>query len=126
MPHTEVDLILVNGESVGFGHRLQCGERVSVYPVFERLDIHSVNRLRAEPLREPCFIADVHLGRLARYLRILGLDVVYRNDFADEAIIAISQQAHRIILTRDLGILKNGRVTHGYWIRNTQPLVQLK
>ena len=126
VPHTEVDLILVNGNPVSFRHSLKGGERVSVYPVFERLDIQSVNRLRPAPLRHPCFIADVHLGKLARYLRILGLDVMYQNDYEDETIIAVSQQTRRIILTRDLGILKNSRVTHGYWLRNTDPVKQLK
>ncbi len=126
MPHTEVDLILVNGKPVSFSHPVRGGERVAVYPVFERFDIQSMNRLRPVPLRHPRFIADVHLGRLARYLRILGLDVLYQNDYEDKTIIAVSQQTHRIILTRDLGILKNSRVTHGYWLRNTDPVKQLK
>ncbi len=63
VPHPEVDLILVNGESVGFGHPLRDGDRVSVYPVFESLEIAGVTRLRPRPLREPRFILDVHLGR---------------------------------------------------------------
>src|SRR5205823_3014382 len=39
VPHTEVDLILVNGESVDFSYHVQDGDRISVYPVFEALDI---------------------------------------------------------------------------------------
>jgi hypothetical protein len=58
VPHTEVDVILVNGESVGFGHRLTGGERIAVYPTFERLDVSGLTRLRPEPLREPRFIVD--------------------------------------------------------------------
>ncbi len=74
VPHPEVDLILVNDVSVGFDHLLNGGERVAVYPMFERVDISSLTRLRPNPLREPRFVLDVHLGKLARYLRLLGFD----------------------------------------------------
>ncbi len=124
-PHTEVDCILVNGISVGFDYRLQGDERVAVYPVFELLDIKPVCRLRPKPLREPRFVLDVHLGALARSLRMLGFDSAYRNDYADEEIIVTSVHDHRIILTRDLGILKYASVTHGYWLRSNKPGDQL-
>ena len=114
VPHTEVDLILVDGTSVGFGHRLCGGERVAVYPVFELLDISPLNHLRPEPLREPCFVLDVHLGRLARYLRLLGFDVLYETDYEDAQIAAISCAEGRIVLTRDKGLLKRGAVQRGY------------
>jgi len=126
VPHTEIDVILVDGESVGFGHRLRGGERVAVYPVFERLDVSPLVRLRPAPLRVTRFIADVHLGTLARYLRLLGFDTVWRNDLGDEEIIDRALAERRIILTRDIGILRNGRVTHGYWLRSTDPVAQLE
>jgi uncharacterized protein len=80
VPHTEVDLILVNGHSVDFAYRVQDGDRISVYPVFEALDITPVLRVRPKPLREPHFVLDTHLGKLAVYLRLLGFDTLYRND----------------------------------------------
>jgi uncharacterized protein with PIN domain len=125
VPHTEVDLVLVDGESVDFTRRLTGGERVAVYPVFERLDISPVTRLRARPLRETRFVLDVHLGKLARYLRLLGFDTRYRNDYDDAAIIGLARAESRIILTRDRGLLKHGAVTHGYWVRATAPRQQL-
>jgi uncharacterized protein with PIN domain len=125
VPHTAIDLVLVDGRSVGFGHRLHGGERVAVYPVFERLDIGPVVRLRPAPLRDPKFILDVHLGKLARGLRMLGFDSLYRPDWDDAAIIDRSLEDGRIILTRDVGILKQKRVTHGYWLRSTRPERQL-
>ena len=125
VPHTEIDLILVDGRSVEFDHTLRGGERVAVYPMFERLDISPVTRLRPAPLRETRFVVDVHLGTLARYLRLLGFDTVWRNDLADPEIIRCALGEGRIILTRDLGILKDGRVTHGYWLRTTDPLRQV-
>ncbi|WP_405227090.1 Mut7-C RNAse domain-containing protein [Lentisalinibacter sediminis] len=126
VPHTEIDVILVDGESVGFGHRLRGGERVAVYPVFECLDVSPLVRLRPAPLRMTRFIADVHLGMLARHLRLLGYDTVWRSDLGDEEIIDRSLAEHRIILTRDIGILRNGRVIHGYWLRATEPVAQLE
>lgn len=126
VPHTEVDVILVDGASVDFSHRLHGGERVAVYPVFERYDVSPVTRLRPAPLRETRFVADVHLGALARRLRLLGFDTVWERDLDDATIIAIAERERRIILTRDKGILKNGRVTHGYWLRAGDPEKQLE
>ena len=126
VPHTEVDAILVDGRSVGFGHLLHGGERVAVYPVFERFDVSPVTRLRPKPLTVTRFVADVHLGSLARNLRLLGFDTAWERDLTDEAIIDIARTERRIILTRDKGLLKNGRVTHGYWLRNTDPDRQLE
>lgn len=118
VPHTEIDVILVDGESVGFRRRLHGGERVAVYPTFERFDVTSLTKLRPEPLREPKFIADVHLGKLARYLRLLGFDTVYERDLDDAAIASRSREERRIVLTRDRGLLKRKEVTHGHAVRS--------
>lgn len=126
VPHTEIDLILVDGRSVGFSHRLHGGERVAVYPTFERVDISPLVRLRPKPLRIPRFVLDVHLGTLARYLRLIGFDAVWHNDSDDRTIIALATSERRIILTRDRGVLRHGAVTHGYWLRATDPLAQLE
>jgi uncharacterized protein with PIN domain len=120
VPHTEVDLILVNSKSVGFDYLINDGDDISVYPVFESLDITNVQHLRPKPLREPKFIADVHLGKLTRYLRMMGFDVFYKNDFDDNEIVNFSLTEPRAILTRDRGILKRSEVTHGYWVRSTK------
>lgn len=126
VPHTEIDVILVDGRSVDFGHRLLGGERVAVYPTFERYDVTPLTRLRPAPLRETRFVVDVHLGTLARNLRLVGFDTVWRRDLDDDTIIDIAAAERRIILTRDKGILKNGRVTHGYWVRATDAKQQLE
>lgn len=125
VPHTAVDLILVDGESVPFSHRLHGGERVAVYPTFERLDITPLIRLRPEPLRVPKFIADVHLGTLARYLRLLGFDTAYDNRFDDRALVGFSVAERRILLTRDVALLKHKALTHAYLVRDTRPDRQL-
>jgi uncharacterized protein with PIN domain len=124
VPHTEADLILANHEPVDFLFKPKDGDYISVYPVFESIDISSVNKLRRKPLRTSKFIADVHLGRLARYLRLMGFDTRYRNNLEDDEIIEISVAEKRIVLTRDLQLLKNKRVTHGYYVRSAKPSIQ--
>ena len=119
MPHTEVDLILVNGEPMDFSYLVREDDRISVYPFFESLDITSLVRVRPPPLSEPRFVLDTHLGRLAAYLRMLGFDTLFRNDYADEELALLSSREHRILLTRDAGLLKRSVVTHGWWVRET-------
>lgn len=119
VPHTEVELVLVNGESSDFSRLVRNGDRVSVYPVFESIDITPELRLRPQPLRELRFALDVHLGRLSGYLRMLGFDAVYGNRASDADLVRISAEQNRILLTRDRGVLKHAAVTHGYWLRET-------
>jgi uncharacterized protein len=125
VPHTEIDLIVANGLSVGFDYNLRNDDFISVYPVFENLDISVLTHLRENPLRNPKFIADVQLGRLARYLRMLGFDTLYDNKYTTKEIIKISEKDKRTILTRSIFLLKNSRVTRGYWIRSHDPHVQV-
>jgi uncharacterized protein with PIN domain len=126
VPHTEVDLILVNGEPEDFTYRLRNGDRISVYPVFESIDISSLVRCRPLPLRESRFVADTHLGRLVRHLRMLGFDTEYREDTQDEELATISFQERRILLTRDRALLKRNVVTRGYCVRATDSREQLR
>ena len=125
IPHTEVDLILVNSNPVDFTYKLKNNDYVSVYPVFETFDIAGITSLRKTGLRDPKFIIDVHLGKLAKYLRFLGFDTLYENNMEDSEIISISKNNNRIIITRDSGILKNAAVTHGYFVRSQKPKEQL-
>ena len=124
VPHTEIDLILVDGESVGFDHHLTGGERVAAYPVFEGLDISPVTRLRARPLRCPRFLVDANLGRLARLLRLLGFDTRYDQQMDDDVIARIAAQKGLTILTRDRGLLMRRIVTRGYFVRSQAPRTQ--
>jgi uncharacterized protein len=126
VPHTEVDLILVNGNPVDFGYKLLGGDRVSVYPVFESFDIGRLKGTKVKPLRETKFILDVHLGKLAKLLRMTGFDTLYHNNLEDKEIIELALAQNRIILTRDRGILKNSFVRKGYYIRSQKPEEQLK
>lgn len=126
VPHTEIDLILVNGHSVNFDYRVYGFELVCVYPQCELSACIPLIHLLPEPLPEIKFIADANLGKLAIKLRLLGFDTLYRNDFADREIVALSLHEQRIILTRDKGVLKYSAAKHGYWVRNDAPKRQLK
>jgi len=126
VPHPEIELILVNGRSVDFSCIVEDGDRISVYPVFESLDISPLVRLRPKPLRNPRFVVDSNLGRLARYLRLLGFDCLYRNDYRDADVAAISHQQHRIVLTRDRRLLRYKAIDHGLYVRSTRPKEQVR
>jgi hypothetical protein len=126
VPHVEVDLILVNGEPVDFSRQVREGDRIAVYPVFERLDIGPLNRLRPEPLREPRFIADVHLGTLARRLRILGFYTEYSNSADDTFLAERSREEDLILLTRDRQLLMRKIVSRGLYVKNTHPTDQVR
>jgi uncharacterized protein len=126
VPHTEVELILVNGESVGFGHPLADGDRVAVYPKFEALDIRPLLRVREKPLRVVRFIADAHLGGLAPLLRLAGFDTLYDNHYPDADIEALAVAQQRIVLTRDRELLKRRSITHGCYVRTLRPREQLR
>jgi uncharacterized protein with PIN domain len=125
VPHPEIDLILVDGLSVGFDYRLQGGERVAVYPVFERLEIDSINRLRPEPLRRPRFVLDAHLGKLTRLLRLLGFDALHDPEYRDARVAELGAAQGRIVVTRDRDLLKRSAVTRGHWLRSSSPWEQL-
>lgn len=124
VPHPEVDLVLVNGDSSDFSRLIRDADQVSVYPVFESLDITPALRLRPMPLREPKFVLDVHLGRLAAFLRMLGFNTLYENYAADPELVRISSEQDRILLTRDRGLLKHSAITRGYWLRATNSHLQ--
>lgn len=126
VPHSEVDLILVNNESVGFDHGLKDGDRVAVYPVFESFDITPVQRLRPKPLRNTAFMVDVNLGKLARRLRMLGFDAAYSNCLKDREIVDLATREKRIVLTRDRRLLFRKAITHGFWIRAVDVGTQLQ
>ena len=126
VPHTEVDIILVNGQSVDFSYIVQHGDRISVYPMFESLDISPLLRLRPAPLRSPAFVLDTNLGRLARYLRLLGFDCLYQNDYDDETVATIADREQRTVLTRDRALLQRKIITRGYFVREVRPRLQVK
>ncbi len=125
VPHTEVELILVNGESADLGRILQDGDRVAVYPRFEAMDVTPLLRVREQPLRATRFVADAHLGGLAHMLRMLGFDTLYDNHFSDDEITAICEHDDRIVLTRDRELLKRRAVTHGCYVHALKTEAQL-
>lgn len=130
VPHTEVDLIIVNDESVDFNHLIQDHDRIEVLP---KLKSSELTELHISPLRhcllnpsEPYrFLLDVHLGKLAAYLRMLGFDSAYRNDYDDPALAKISAEDNRILLTCDRRLLMRKQVIYGYFVRTRQPRQQL-
>jgi len=119
VPHVEVDLILVNGKSVDFNYLTEDADRISVYPVFERLNIRDVQKLRNIPLRNIKFACDVHLRSLARRLRLLGFDVYYSDISDDAELVQVSINEDRVLLTGNRQLLMRRSITKGLCIRSS-------
>jgi uncharacterized protein with PIN domain/sulfur carrier protein ThiS len=126
VPHVEVDAILVNGEPAHFDHPLHDGDQVRVHPLDASPESDPVLHLQSAPPALPAFVADVHLRRLARTLRLLGFDTLHCADLADTDIVRVSREERRIVLTRDRQVLKHGKLAHGYWVRSTDPETQAR
>lgn len=126
VPHTEVDLIVANDQPVDFNYSVQPGDRIAVFPQFESLDISNLPRPNHPPLRNPRFIADVHLGKLVRHLRLLGFDCLYYPEWDDRQLAEKAAAENRILLTRDVGLLKRAIVTHGIFLHSDKAAEQLR
>ncbi len=118
IPHVEVKRILVDGGDVDFSYLVRDGDQVEVYPYTHQDFFHLT-------LEDKRFILDNHLGQLAVYLRMLGFDALYRNDYQDEELARVSSQESRILLTRDRRLLMRNMVSQGYWLRSKIPRQQL-
>ena len=125
VPHPEVDAILVNGESVDFSYIVQDGDRVTVCPISVLDEINPSIRVSPPEPQEYRFVLDIHLGKLANALRLLGFDTLYRNDYADPELAQVSADEQRILLTRDTRLLMRSLVRYGYYVRSKNPDQQI-
>jgi uncharacterized protein len=114
VPLTEVGPITVNGNRVAPGYRPEGGDvaTVSATP-------------RPQPLASARFVLDVHLGTLARRLRLLGVDTAYASDRDDDALIEQANAEQRVLLTQDRGLLRRRRLWRGAYVRGARPDEQL-
>lgn len=126
VPHTQIDCIVVNSRSVRFSYQIRGGERIQVYPEADRAKLRKAIRLKPKLSLNPKFVLDVHLGKLARHLRLLGFDTLYEKEMEDAAIAQLGQRAGRIVLTRDLALLKNKGIRRGHFVRATDPQKQVR
>jgi uncharacterized protein len=125
VPHTEVELILVNGEPQSFDYILERGDHVAVYPAFHSLAPDGADLLRPPLPRPVRFLLDVHLGQLASYLRLFGFDAVYHNDSDDPELAERAAREGRVLLTRDRRLLMRSAVVYGYCLHTRDPEEQL-
>ena len=123
VPHTEVDLILIGGKAIGFEKVLAQDAVVDVYGIdSDRFTFFPKNRLQVREIRN--FVADGHLGKLVRDLRLLGIDVLYDRDAEDRQLVATATSQNRALLTRDRRLLMHSAVRHGCYLRSQNPFVQ--
>lgn len=115
VPHTEVGRITVHGAPATLQRIVREGDEVEVHP-----------RESEEMGSDPIFLADAHLGGLARFLRMLGFDTLHENAFSDEEIRRIAAEEGRIVLTRDRELLKCREIARGCYVRALKPEAQLR
>ncbi|MCC9137818.1 Mut7-C ubiquitin/RNAse domain-containing protein [Pontibacter silvestris] len=118
IPHPEIDVVLANDVPVDFTYPLQPNDLIKVYPATPECKCPSSYSLQANLPVTNNFVLDVHLGKLAKALRMLGFNTLYQNDYTDKTIATIAEQENRIVLTRDVGLLKHKAIKHGYWLRS--------
>jgi uncharacterized protein with PIN domain len=123
VPHPEVDLIVANGAPISFSHHLVNDEEIDLYPVSAPPELFPGNRLQQRGLTR--FVADGHLGKLVRHLRLLGIDVRYDNDATDAQLLITATTEDRALLTRDRRLLMHAIVRHGYCPRSHDPDAQI-
>ncbi|ALK97095.1 twitching motility protein PilT [Massilia sp. WF1] len=126
VPHTEVELVLVNGEGAGLDLLLEEGDRVAVYPRFTRFDVSALAPAPTLPPGRLRFVADAHLGGLARLLRMAGFDTIYDNSLRDDQVEALAVEEDRIVLTRDRELLKRRSIDYGCYVRALKAQAQLR
>jgi uncharacterized protein with PIN domain len=126
VPHTEVELLLVNGESAGLDLLLEEGDRVAVYPRFTRFDVASLAPAPSLPPGRIRFVADAHLGGLARLLRMAGFDTIYDNGLRDDQVEVLAVEEERVVLTRDRELLKRRTIDYGCYVRALKAQAQLR
>ena len=128
VPHVEVGLILVDGRPTPFNGRLNGhGSRVQVFPPNDHPPVDETLLPPPRPPGRPVFVLDVHLGVLARFLRMLGFDSIYEaRDLGDARLARIAGERAGIMLSRDIGLLKRGIVRHGYFLRSRDSREQLR
>jgi len=124
IPHTEIDQIRIRDRYVGFDHPVKNKDIVYLFP-YCRNNTNFGMVLQKRWSSEPKFVLDNHLGKLAKYLRMLGLDVSYSNNFQDEELLWITKYEDRLLLSRDRRLLMHKFIRDGYLIRSTNPKNQI-
>src|SRR6266403_5362896 len=119
VPHPEVGLILVDDQPINFAHAVEEDAIVDVYPVRSRPT--QFERHRLQTCRITRFVADGHLGKLARNLRLLGFDVAYDHQAQDRQLLGVMESENRALLTRDRRLLMHSIVKAGYCPRSQNP-----
>jgi len=125
IPHTEIDVILLNDKSIDFSYIVQDGDNIKVYPASETLNLKLIKHLKPQ-FETIKFLVDIHLAKLARYLRLLGLDAICERNLTPENLVEKALDENRIIVTRSRTLLRTKEITYGILIKEDNPEKQLE
>ncbi len=125
VPHTEIGAIVIDGDEVDFNFIPVHSRTAHIFGITKPFDVTIPSLLRPHPLKEIRFIADVNVGKLAKLLRMSGIDTAYATSFSDKTIAAIAEKDGRVVLSKDIGLLKYRKITFGKYIKSIYPEDQL-
>lgn len=126
IPHTEIGTIRCGQEEVNFGFIPETSMTITLFEIPPPFDVTCPTCLRPDPLKEIRFIADLNVSKIATLLRMSGIDTQISADLSDNEIASIAHESKRIVLSKDLGLLKHRKITFGRYVRAIDPEDQLK
>jgi len=126
IPHTEIGKICIEREKVDFGFIPETAMTINIFEILPPFDVTCPTFLRPVPLKKIHFIADLNVSKLATLLRMSGIDAEISQDLSDNEIASLAYEKQRIVLSKDLGLLKHRKITFGRYVRSVYPEDQLK
>ncbi|HLF34039.1 MAG TPA: Mut7-C RNAse domain-containing protein [Cyclobacteriaceae bacterium] len=125
IPHAEVNVIRVNGRCVSFSYKPGDGDRIEIFPRNHSFKSPPTLTLLPQLPARPLFLLDEHLGKLAKLMRMCGIDTQLFHGTTDRELADMASRMNRIVLTRDVELLKRKNLKRGYWVRDQDPEKQL-
>ena len=125
IPHTEISSISQNDTEISFSHIPEAGERLLFHSFYPGTDVTRPTLLRPDPLPTTSFIVDINVGKLAKLLRMSGIDTLYDPQLQEKDIARLAAADRRILLSRNRDLLRRKCILWGHLVRAEQPEKQL-
>jgi len=125
IPHTEIGSIVHQDAEISFFHIPEPGERLALFSFSPGTDVTMPTRLRPNPLQKTAFMVDINVGKLARLLRMCGIDTRYEPELNEADLAEQVVTNRRILLSRNRDLLQRKIITWGHLVRAEQPEEQL-
>ncbi|MFC1744959.1 Mut7-C RNAse domain-containing protein [Candidatus Riflebacteria bacterium] len=126
IPPEKIGLLLLDGEVVELSCPLKEGSRATFYPRFQNIDISEEISASKKPVVSPRFILPLNLGKLTKYLRMLGFDSICEPDFIPGKVDVLAMQEGRVLLSRSKKFAARKLYAECYVVKSEQPAIQVR